>query len=294
MTTPPQPGPAGEKPIGQFLRPVRDLAAYALVGAPAVFLFVAFLGMFGDDFIAGTRYSFGGFVNLETVFFPLAAVLLATGVKPLHPQARLITVIAGVEYVVAAVFGTVFGILFGVSGLASLDAGTAFTALLYRVTYLGLLGVAGYAVLRLWQGLYYVPKPQPQPGVYGQPYGQPYSAYPPPGYGHGQYPAGQPGPPPPGWGQPPVSGAPVPPPGWGQPTPPPPPGWGQPPVSGVPTPPPPVPPFAEPTQAVPPPAPFAEPTQAVPPPAPAAPDHTEVLPENRPGFGPADQDPPRQ
>ncbi|GAA0441757.1 hypothetical protein Aca07nite_30580 [Actinoplanes capillaceus] len=263
-----------------------------------MFLFVAFLDMFGDDFIASTRYSFSGFVNLETVFFPLAAVLLATGVRPVHPQARLITIIAGIEYVVAAVFGVIFGVLFGVSGLAGLDAGTAFTALLYRVAYLGLLGVAGYAVLRLWQGLYYVPRPQPQPGVYGQPYGQPYGAYPPPGYG--QYP-GQPTPPPPGWGQP----TPPPPPGWGQPTPPPP-GWGQPPVSGAPTPPPPVTPFAEPTQAVPPtPVPFAEPTQAVPPspvpfaeptqavpPTPA--DHTEVLPDDRPGFGPADQDPPRQ
>ncbi|MEV0896297.1 hypothetical protein [Actinoplanes sp. NPDC049802] len=320
MTTPPQPGPAAEKPVGQFLRPVRDLAAYALVGAPAVFLFVGFVGMFGDDFMASTRYSFSAFVNFETVLFPLGAVLLAVGVKPVHPRARLITMIAGIEYVVASVFGVIFGILFGVSGLATLNAGTAFTALLYRVAYLGVLGVAGYAVFRLWQGLYHVPKPQPQPGVYGQPYGQPYgqapyAAYPqpgsvpPPGYATGQYP------PPPGWGQPPVSGAPVPPPGWGQPpvsgapVPPPqgwgppvsvtpvspPPGWGQP-ASGAPTPPPAA-PFAEPTQVVPP----AEPTQAVPatpPTAPAAPeegtDHTEVLPENRPGFGPADQDPPRQ
>ncbi|WP_433793527.1 hypothetical protein [Actinoplanes sp. CA-252034] len=288
MTTPPQPDPAAEKTIGQYLRPLRDLAAYALIAAPAIFLLVAVLGLFGDDFTARTRYSFGSFVNTETIFFPLAAVLLALGVKPVHPKARLITMLALGEYAVASFFGVIFGLLFGVSGIAAQDAGAAFNALLIRVAWLAVLGVAGYAILQIWLGFY--PTAKPQPGVYGQPY-QPQQYGPPPGYGHQPpYGAPMPGPVPPG--------TPMPPPVATQPFSVPPAPYGQypavPPVWGAASPPPP-PPFAEPTQPVPPR--FAEHTQPVPPPVPSAPpasDRTEVLPEDRPGFGPAAQDPPRQ
>jgi hypothetical protein len=282
VTTPPQPGPAAEKPIGQYLRPLRDLAAYTLIAAPAVFLFVAVISLFGDDFTARTRYSFGSFVNVETVFFPIAAVLLALGVKPVHPKARLITMLALGEYAVASFFGVIFGLLFGVSGIAAQDAADAFNALLVRVAWLALLGVAAYAVLQIWLGHY--PTVKPQPGVYGRPY----QYGPPPGYGQQPpYGAPAPGPVPPGTPvPPPVATQPfnVPPAPFGQYPPVPPPAWG-------PAPTPPAVPYAEPTQPVPP------PVSSVPPPVPSAPpasDHTEVLPEDRPGFGPAAQDPPRQ
>lgn len=294
MTTPQQPDPAAEKNIGQYLRPLRDLAVYALIGAPAVFLFVALLSLLGDDFSLSARYSFGSFVNVATVFFPLAAVLLSLGVKPVHPKARLITMAALGEYAVASFFGVVFGLLFGVSGIAADDALAAFSALLERVAWLGVLGLAGYAVLQIWLGYY--PRVKPQPGVYGQPY----QYGPPPGYGQQQYGAPQPPVsfPGPGAPQPPASfpgpvppGAPVQPPVATQPfnagaapygqypsVPQPQPGW---------APPPPPPPYAEPTQPVPPRVPPV-------PSAPPASDRTEVLPDERPGFGPAAQDPPRQ
>src|SRR5690242_12168538 len=41
VTSQPQPTPGGGTSAGQYLRPLRDLAAYALVGATAVLLFVA-------------------------------------------------------------------------------------------------------------------------------------------------------------------------------------------------------------------------------------------------------------
>jgi hypothetical protein len=294
VTTPPQPDPAAGKTIGQYLRPLRDLAAWVLIAAPAVFLFVAVISLFGEDFTTRTRYSFGSFVNAETVFFPLAAVVLALGVKPVHPKARLITMLALGQYAVASFFGVIFGLLFGVSGIAAQDAADAFNALLVRVAWLAVLGLAGYAILQIWLGFY--PTVKPQPGVYGQPY----QYGPPPGYGQQQYGAPAPGQqqpygtPVPGQQQPyggPVPG-PVPP---GTPTPPPvatqpfsvpPAPFGQYPA---------VPPPA--WGAAPPPPPFAEPTQPVPPPAPPVlpeSDRTTVLPDDRPGFGPAAQDPPRQ
>jgi hypothetical protein len=311
VTTPSQPDPAAEKRIGQYLRPLRDLAAYALIAAPAVFLFVAVISLFGEDFTTRTRNSFGAFVSTETVFFPLAAVILALGVKPVHPKAKLIVMIALGEYAVASFFGVIFGLLFGVSGTAAIDAAAAFNALLIRVAWLAVLGLTEYAVLQLWLSFY--PRPASQPGVYGQPQPQPYQYGQQPPYGqqpgvYGQQPgvygqqqpygAPAPGPVPPGTPTPPpVATQPfsMPPAPFGQYPAVPSPGWGATAPAAAPqSAPPAVPQSAPPAtpQSAPPatPAvPFAEPTQPVPPPA----DRTEVLPQDRPGFGPADQDPPR-
>jgi hypothetical protein len=196
VTSQPQPGP------GEYLRPLRDLAAWALVGAPAVLLFVAIIRLIpaGDGFGDRAQDSFYAFVNVPTTFFPLAAVVLALLVRPAHPKARLITLIAAVEYAVAAFFAVVFGILVGLIQIAGFSVRTAFEELLVRVAWLAVFALAGFAVYRIWRGMFHVPKPVAQPGVYGQPqYGMP-GAYPgQPGYGP---PPGYPGQPQPGQSQP--------------------------------------------------------------------------------------------
>ncbi|GAA2679397.1 hypothetical protein [Actinoplanes palleronii] len=300
MTSPTSPTPADGKPIGQYLTPLRDLAAYVLVGAPAVFLLIAVINLIGDNFDARTAASFDNFISLPTILMPLAAVVLALGITPNHPKARLIALAAVVEYAVAGFFGIIFGLLFGVINIASYDAGSAFKTLLVELAWLGVYGVAAYAMLQIWRGVYMVPKPQAPPGVYGQPqygqpqqygqqpqYGQPYGQQPPP-YGQPQpgtygqppvppaaapfYPAGT-------YGQPPV-----------QPAPPAQPGWNQPPVTAPPLGTPPVPPPPAPAAPA---TPFSDATQVVrdePEPI----DRTTKMPDDRPGFGPADTDPPRQ
>lgn len=81
MTSTPSPQPPG-RPVLEVIRPLRDLAAYALVGAPAVWLFVAMIRLIpsgvGQDFLTRTQNAFYSFVNIEHVVLPLAAVLLAT------------------------------------------------------------------------------------------------------------------------------------------------------------------------------------------------------------------------
>ncbi|MCA2215588.1 hypothetical protein [Jidongwangia harbinensis] len=375
MTSQPQPAPGGDRPVGPFLRPLRDLAALVLVVAPAVLLFVAVIRLIpsgdGLDFTSRTQDSFYSFVNPATIFFPLGAVLLALMVKPQHPKAKLITLVAAAEYAVAAFFAVIFGILVGLIQIVDFSVRTAFEELLVRAAWLAVFGLAAYATYLVWRNLFYVPKPQPQPGVYGQPqygqpgtypgqpgYGQP-GGYPPPGPGQPGY--GQPGawgqpgygPPPhpgapaaPGWGQPPVSGQPAggppagappfgtppagtspasAPPAGGPPAGGPPaggppaggPSFGAPPASAPPASSPPfsAPPAGGPGQGGPggypagpyPPGPgtygsptadtYSEPTQAVPRPGTVPPpdaDQTAMLPDDRPGFGPADQDPPRR
>ncbi|BCJ44565.1 hypothetical protein GCM10010168_13780 [Actinoplanes ianthinogenes] len=308
MTTP-QPAPAEGKPIGQYLTPLRDLAAYVLVGAPAVFLFTAVIGLFRGGVVG----SFGGFVNLATIVMPPAAVLLAHVLKPVHPKARLITLAAVIEYAVMGFFGVIFGLLFSVIKQATFDPGGAFLSLLVCVAWLAVYGLVGYGLFQVWRGLYMVPKPATPPGVYGRPqYGTPYGQ--PPAYGAPQPPfPAQPGPPPAAYGQPappPATyGQPAPAPSfpagtYGQPTPPP--AWNQPPVTTPPiattAPPasaPPAPASAPPAPASAPPAPASAPpaaASALPPPAgdQAPDDRTSKLPDDRPGFGPAAADPPRQ
>ena len=98
MTSQPQPAPGETRPVGQYLRPLRDLAAWALVLTPGVLLFVAFTRLIpagdGEQFVSRTQDSFYAFVNLTTIFFPLAAVLLALLVQPPHPKAKVIVVLA--------------------------------------------------------------------------------------------------------------------------------------------------------------------------------------------------------
>ena len=333
MTSQPQPAPGDAPPVGQFLRPLRDLAAYALVGAPAVLLFVAIIRLIpagdGEEFASRAQDSFYSFVNLPTIFFPLAAVLLSLLVQPRNPKAKVVTVIALVEYAVAAFFGVVFGILVGLIQIAEFSFRTAFEELLVRGVWLAVFALAGFAVYKIWRGLFYVPKPVAPPGVYGQPqYGAP-GAYPgQPGYGQppqpgypqpGQPQPGQPGfgqpaqpqpgqqgfgqPAQPAWAQQPTFGQPV----YGQPpagTAPQAPQWGQPPVSAQPASA--QPSYGQPTSSAPasPPGPYApgqapqyaDPTQPVSQhdytTAERSDDRTEIVRDERPGYGPADEDPP--
>jgi hypothetical protein len=77
---------------------------------------------------------------------------------------------------VIAVLGWLIGSLIAVA------LGEVFTGLLIRAGYLAIFAVAAFAVYKLWRTLYYVPKPKPQPSVYGhaQPYGR--AGFPPQGY----------------------------------------------------------------------------------------------------------------
>ena len=217
MTSQPQPSPGEGKTADQYLRQLRDLAAYVLVGATAVLLFGAVLQVIPDgsgQFGYRTQASFGAFVNLPTIFFPLGAVLLSVLVRPQHPKAQLIVLAAVVEYAVAAVFGLFFGVLIGLINQAADDgARRAFEGLLHHVAWLAVFAVAAYAVFLIWRNLFYTPRPKPQPGVYGKPqypapgafpdqpgYGPPPAGYQQPGqqaYGPGTY--GQPAP---AWNQP--------------------------------------------------------------------------------------------
>ena len=255
MTITPSPQPPG-RPVLQVIRPLRDLAAFALVGAPAVWLFVAVIRLIpsgvGQDFLTRTQNSFYSFINVENIVLPLAAVLLATLVLPAHRHAKLITVAALVEYAVAAFFAVIFGFLIALVRIVDWSARVAFEELLVRAAWLAVFAAAAYATFLIWRSLYYTPRPKAPTGVYGQP---------PQNWQPQHQPYGQPGYPQPGQPQP---GQPQP--GYGQthPAQPQPGQWGQPPTQ--PTSPPPGQPYAQPAWGAP-----TAPQYAAPPPTSAPP-----------------------
>ncbi|MEU1688639.1 hypothetical protein [Micromonospora sp. NPDC005707] len=173
MTSPAEPASGDTTQASQLTKPLRELAALVLLGANAVLLFVGLLRLLVpvDDystFSGRAGSTFFTFVGLESAVLPLLAVLLATHVRPVLPKAKLITQVALVEYGVAAVFGALTFLIWLVGRLADGEVLDAFLGLLTRVAWLAVFAVAAFVVFKIWRTLYYVPKPKPQPGVYGQ------------------------------------------------------------------------------------------------------------------------------
>ncbi|GIJ11364.1 hypothetical protein ACFFMR_28165 [Micromonospora andamanensis] len=240
MTSPAEPPPTDPTPARQVTGPLRELVALVLLGANAVFLFVGLIRLLTPQGAYSTvtgraANSFFAFIGIEAVVLPVLAVLLATHLAPTVGRAKLITQVALVEYAVSAVLGGLTLLIWVVGRLAEAQLFDAMTGLLTRVAWVALFAAAGYVVWSVWQRLYHVPRPKPEPGLYGTPQqgwpqqggpgqfgGQPGhqgGGWVPPGQSPGQsggwsgadrsagYPAGYPGTGHPGPGQPYQSGA---------------------------------------------------------------------------------------
>ncbi|MGC4819329.1 hypothetical protein [Micromonospora sp. DT63] len=215
MTSPAEPASADATQARQLTKPLRELGALALLGANAVFLFVGLLRLLTPndyrDFTDRAGDQFSAFIGVEAVVLPLLAVLLATHVAPVLPKAKLITQVALGEYAVSALLGTLTMLIWTVGRLAETEILDALLGLLARFAWLVIFAVAAWVVFTIWRAFYYVPKPKPQPGVYGQPQpgwpqqqqggwpapgqpgGQPQGGWPAPGQPGGYPQAGQPG-----------------------------------------------------------------------------------------------------
>ncbi|MEV1110421.1 hypothetical protein AB0I95_17590 [Micromonospora sp. NPDC049751] len=173
MTSPAEPASADATQARQLTKPLRELGALALLGANAVFLFVGLLRLLipadYTDFTGRAGSSFFSFIGVEAVVLPLLAVLLATHVAPVLPKAKLITQVALGEYAVSALFGTLTMLIWTVGRLAEAEILDALLGVLTRFAWLVIFAVAAWVVFTIWRAFYYVPKPKPQQGVYGQP-----------------------------------------------------------------------------------------------------------------------------
>ncbi|MEV6811275.1 hypothetical protein [Micromonospora sp. NPDC051296] len=174
MTSPAEPPPNAPTPASQVTRPLRELAAIVLLGANAIFLFVGLIRLLAPQGPYSTvtgraGNSFFAFVGVEAIVLPVLAVLLATHVAPVVPRAKLITQVALGEYAASAVLGGLTLLIWLVGRLAEAQVFDAMTGMLARAAWVALFGIAAYVVWTVWQRLYHVPRPKPQPGVYGTP-----------------------------------------------------------------------------------------------------------------------------
>ncbi|WP_328339952.1 hypothetical protein [Micromonospora sp. NBC_00421] len=290
MTSPAEPASHDASQARQITAPLRELTALVLLGANAVLLFVGFVRLLVptsdySTFSGRAGSEFFAFVGIEATVLPLLAVLLVTHLAPVSGRAKQFTQVALAEYAFGALFGVLTFLIWLVGRLAEAEVLDALLGMLTRAAWLALFGLAAFVVYRIWRTLYHVPKPQPQPGVYGQPQpgwpqqpgGYPGAGYPPPGHpGAGQY--GQPGFAPPPQSAPPFGTPQSAPPQSGPPT-------GVPPQSG--------PPFGAPQSA----PPFGAAPQSAPPVAPPfgqppSADPTQTIPRQagEPPTGTGDAD----
>ncbi|MEU7608746.1 hypothetical protein [Micromonospora sp. NPDC049204] len=199
MTSPAEPASADAAQARQLTKPLRELAALALLGANAVLLFVGLLRLItpGGSFTERAGDAFGTFVGLVAVGLPLLAVLLATHISPVAPKAKLITQVALGEYAASAVIGTLTMLISTVGRLADTRVLDALLGVLTQIAWMAIFAVAAWVVYTIWRAHYYVPRPKPQPGVYGQPqpgWPQQQAGWPTPGQPGGQPQGGWPAP----------------------------------------------------------------------------------------------------
>ncbi|TDC73022.1 hypothetical protein E1193_26480 [Micromonospora sp. KC606] len=174
MTSPAEPAPHDAAQVRQLTRPLRELAALVLLGANAVLLFVGFVDLLTpaneySTFPGRAGSGFFTFVGIEAIALPLLAVLLATHVSPVVRRAKQITQVAVAEYAVSALLGALALLIWLVGRLAEVELLRALLGMLTRAAWFAVFGVAAFVVYRIWRTFFHTPKPQPQPGMYGQP-----------------------------------------------------------------------------------------------------------------------------
>jgi hypothetical protein len=136
------PSPTGSPAFNRALGSPRSLAAWGLVGYTALFLFFEFLKWLAGGGTFSGRSAGAGFLDLIIIAMPVAAVLLAAYVTPELPGARLLALVAMLEYLAMLFFGLIT-LLIGLG--AVFDNVNSFADVIGALRYL----VLGFAALIL-------------------------------------------------------------------------------------------------------------------------------------------------
>jgi len=166
---------------------MRYLAVCALLAGNGALLFLGVSDLlfvvsgWVTRFGARSEVVFDTFAGPVAIALPLLAMLIATHVHAVLPQARVILQVALAEYAVSGFFGVITYL--GAFAEDVFSVRSTVNGLISRAVWLAFLTIAAIAVFRVYRALY-PPMPHPPygyaPPVYGQPYpGQP--TYPRPG-----------------------------------------------------------------------------------------------------------------
>ncbi|MFC7246861.1 hypothetical protein ACFQO7_30660 [Catellatospora aurea] len=140
------------------VKPLRLLFTLALLGYVALHLGFQFLRWIlpAENTTLISRSQSSGFLDLFLMALPLLAVLIATHLSPQLPGSKIFALVALIEYAAAVVLGGVT-FLIGLGGLGWVDTFPetidALGHVVLTIARLGLVALAGYAVLRVFLAL---------------------------------------------------------------------------------------------------------------------------------------------
>ncbi|GAA4207983.1 hypothetical protein [Actinocatenispora rupis] len=171
----------------QYTKPLRLIAGLIMLAAVVLLVLASAAQLIPSGaystFTGNADGQFSQFVSWATVLPPVLAVLLASHIRPVLPQAKLFALVALIEYAVIIVFGVVclIGGLLGELDYAN-KQGTSvidpIAGIFGRLALLALAAVAGLFVAMVFRGLNAGAAPRPVYGGYGQPgYGQQQPGY---------------------------------------------------------------------------------------------------------------------
>ncbi|MGH3713131.1 MAG: hypothetical protein ACRDT4_06655 [Micromonosporaceae bacterium] len=157
-----------EATAGQHTKTIRPIIAFALLGVAALVLLDVVLGLALTDLefvdqAAGLRFDY-----LLMIGLPLLAVLIATHVAPVIPQAKAVTITALALYGLAVVFqllGLVTGLM---RHFEHFSAASFVSFVLSQLVGFTLFGIAIFFVLKVFLGAFMQRAATPAFAGYGQ------------------------------------------------------------------------------------------------------------------------------
>ncbi|MER7275493.1 hypothetical protein ABT369_13630 [Dactylosporangium sp. NPDC000244] len=159
--------PPDVKKARGLLEPYRELAAFGLLGAVALILLAGLVrvltGLF-NSFLATATASFSNVIGFEVILLPIVAVVLVLLLDPVTPRAKIVVLMAMIEYAIAAVLGLVL-LLGGLIGDFQSEGpiGWALGGFLEHLAGLALIGLGLFLAARIYLGAYTAPKPVASP-----------------------------------------------------------------------------------------------------------------------------------
>lgn len=142
----------------QSVKPLRLLFALAMLGYVALYLAFRFLAWIipAEHTTLVTRSQQAGVLDLLPMALPLVAVLIATHIAPRLAAGKVLALVALVEYAVVLFLGGIT-FLIGLGGMGYVDTFPesieALSHIVLTIARLGLVALAGYAVLRVFLSL---------------------------------------------------------------------------------------------------------------------------------------------
>lgn len=153
-------------------KPLRPIIAIALIAASGLLILLDLVRVFLAETFSSGAASAQVSSSFVVLVAPVLAVLLLSHVKPVAGEAKVFSLVAVIEYGLVLLLDLIFLVVRIIETGSTSDAGDLIVAVLSHLTYMALVGVALFVVLKVY--LHFQPPKAvaPQYGYGQNPYGQ--------------------------------------------------------------------------------------------------------------------------